>query len=62
MSFKLKLGGDCWKALAGVSTGVIPVEEYLQSRKKKTFLVHNLFTRYIFGNWVKLLSEIAEQF
>lgn len=35
MSFKLKLGGDCWKALAGVSTGVIPVEEYLQSRKKK---------------------------
>lgn len=28
--------GDCW-TLADISTGVIPVEEYLQNKKKKTF-------------------------
>lgn len=39
--------GDCW-TLAGISTGVIPVEEYLQNKKKKHFSVHNLFTHSLF--------------
>lgn len=34
--------GDCW-TLADISTGVIPVEEYLQNKKKK-----NIFQSIIY--------------